>query len=896
MGRPVTRSTPDIVSFAAGEIDPRLVGRKDLAWYGQAARELRNMVALPHGPAERRPGTRDIAAAHSSSTRSKLWPFVYSDVASYLIEMGAGALRFFADRGQIRVAATDAAITNGDFTAGITGWTDQSTSSGAIAHDATNGRLNLVGAASSLAIAEQAPTTTATGVVHVLRFRVFGVHGDAATVRVGSSSGASDLLADTACGVGAHALEFTPAASPFYIQFENAAAKILQVDDVALIDDAALEIWSPYSEAEQRGIRITQSADLLYLTHRDHWPMTLSRLGNRSWQLVEQDVADGPYLPENVETGRTLAPAATTGLGINVTASGHSPFAATDVGRWLTIKHSSTWGAAVIVEYTSPTVVKVDIRTDFAATTAQSAWKLGAWSETTGYPKAVTFNEERLTFADIRFVPGRFDGSKSADFQTFTPGTADDDPISNQIAANKVNLVEWMKSGRRLLIGTQGQEVRVGPDSASGPLTPTSVRATPETHHGSADMDAIQTAAHVLFLQRSRRKVRELAYNYASDGYEARDVSVRAGHLFRQGGGIYEAAFQEEPWPIVWFVRADGMLVGLTYEPTDPIIAGHRHWIADGRGLVESVAVIPAGAASATGNDEVWASILYQINGAPSRRIQLLEDYFDDDAPIDDAFFVDSGLTLDNTIDATLTPGAGATVAGTTGVIFTAGSSVFVAGDVGRFIRYRYRPDVVETPDLWLTAVAEITGYTSGTAVTATVHVAFPSTAAIAAAGWRMTVTSVSGADHLEGESVALLVDGAVQASQTVTGGTVELPAPGATIQLGLAATARIKTNRFEAASREGSSQTKKQRINKVAVRFHRTGEGASLSDGIDSQVIPLREAGDAMDAAVPLKTGDVVFPFQGRHDPDQTLLIEQVNPLPMTVVLLQPQVVVHEG
>ena len=63
------------------------------------------------------------------------------------------------------------------------------------------------------------------------------------------------------------------------------------------------------------------------------------------------------------------------------------------------------WGWCQIVAYSSATVVTAIVRgsgsaSSMHATSNYIKWRLGAWSDTTGYPKAVGFYEQRLVWAN----------------------------------------------------------------------------------------------------------------------------------------------------------------------------------------------------------------------------------------------------------------------------------------------------------------------------------------------------------------------------------------------------------------------------------------------------------------------------------------------------------------
>lgn len=277
--------------FTRGELSPRMRGRIDLAQYYQGCRTMQNWLPLSHGGATVRPGLRYVAATKDADEASRLLSFVFNVSDTYALELADKAMRVFRERGQVVAGETDAAIVNGDFAAGIAGWTDNSTGAASIAHDAGNQRLQLNGNGSDVAVAEQAVTTSQTGTEHVLRLRVVGAGASGAIkLRVGSSSGGEQYLADSTLLDGYHCIQFTPDASPFYLQFRNEENGSHGIDDVALLDDAPVEIDTPYAAADLFALKTVQDADTMWLVHADYKPQQLTRSGHASWSLT-------PYLP-----------------------------------------------------------------------------------------------------------------------------------------------------------------------------------------------------------------------------------------------------------------------------------------------------------------------------------------------------------------------------------------------------------------------------------------------------------------------------------------------------------------------------------------------------------------------------------------------------------------------
>lgn len=82
-------------SFNAGEWAPALNARVDLGKYHSGAALLRNFFVDYRGGATTRPGTRYVLQAFKSATAVRLIPFQASFTVSYVLEFGDGYIRFF---------------------------------------------------------------------------------------------------------------------------------------------------------------------------------------------------------------------------------------------------------------------------------------------------------------------------------------------------------------------------------------------------------------------------------------------------------------------------------------------------------------------------------------------------------------------------------------------------------------------------------------------------------------------------------------------------------------------------------------------------------------------------------------------------------------------------------
>jgi len=594
----------------AGELSPLLLGRQDIAKYKNGLQVCKNAIPLTQGAWTRRPGTVYQQQARHHDKACRLFPFQFSVTQTYVLEFGENYIRFFTNNAPLTLTAQN--ITN------IT---------------QANPAVLTYNGSDTYANGDRVYVTGVVGMTQVnnREFVVTNVNTGVNTFELYNSDG----TAVNSTGYGAWSSGGT-------------VAEIYQVT-------------TTYAEADLADIRIVQSADTLYILHPDFPPATLTRVSATSWTLADITFLDGPYEATNT-TATTLTPSAATGSGVTLTASattginGGAGFATTDVGRFIRIREGSVWGYVLITGWTSTTVVTVTVVNTLTDTSAKATWRMGLWSDTTGYPTCATFHEDRLFFAGAATSPQRIDGSKTGLYTNFAPsgtdGTvADDNAVSFTLNADDVNAVKWLATNEKgLLVGTTRGEWQVKPSALNEAITPTNITGKPSTRHGSADVAPVTAGNAVLFVQRAGRKLRELAYVFEVDGFKAPDMTLLAEHITRPS--ITELAYQTQPQAVVWGVRSDGVLLGFTYERDQDVVAWHRHELggysnAGGTAIpeVESVAVVPNPSAS---RDELYMVVKRYINGGTKRYIEYMRkiwEYGDDRV---DAFHLDCGYTITN--------------------------------------------------------------------------------------------------------------------------------------------------------------------------------------------------------------------------------------------------------
>jgi len=659
----------------------------------------------------------------------------------------------------------------------------------------------------------------------------------------------------------------------YILEFGNQYIRFYKDKGQILSGGSAYEISSPYLTAELFDIKFAQSADVMYLTHPSHKTRKLSRTGHTAWTLSEVDFVDGPYLDTNTTTTTISMSAHTVGTGRTMTAS-TSIFVSTDVGRLVRFRD----GYGEITGYTSGTVVEVEVLKDMGSSSSSVDWSLGAFSDTTGHASCVTFFEQRLVFAATLNNPQTIYFSKSGDYENMDAnigGTvADDDAIVYTIASNQVNAIRFLSPTRTLIIGTAGGEFAVYGGGDNDAITPTNIIIKKQSNYGGANVDAVPVGNATLFLQRAKRKIRELAYNFDVDGYVAPDLTILAEHITK--GGITQMAYQEEPLSIVYAVREDGELVAVTYQRDQQVVAWHRHIFGgsfgSGNAVCESVAVIPTD----LDEYEVYVIVKRTINGATKRYVEVINTFDFTETDNTSFNYLDSQLNYDGvstTLNGDITDSA-------TTITLTDASSFNSSGKI------KINKEIITYTGK---SSNDLTGCTRGQNLT---------TAAAHTSGDTVdqVVETLSGLSHLEGQTVSILADGATHPDKTVSSGAISLDRAAKKVKIGLAYTSLLQTMRIDAGSQNGTSQGKTKRIYEITIRLFET-VGVEVGPDLNNmERIPFRSSANPMNEGIEPFTGDKEVEFRGNYDTDGFIVVRQTQPLPLTVLSVYPRLVTNDG
>ena len=218
-------------------------------------------------------------------------------------------------------------------------------------------------------------------------------------------------------------------------------------------------------------------------------------------------------------------------------------------------------------------------------------WSFAAFRGVYGFPSLVDVFQQRLVLAATQAQPQTVWLSKTDDLNSFEVGKQDDSALALTLSTTTQNRICWlMAQSSRLLLGTADAEWAVS--GGQGVMTYANARVDNHGFVGSSDVPALMATDKVLYVERGGGRVYQYGYDYESDGFVSRDLTVFADHVLADGGGCLGVAFVRKPEPRAVFVRRDGALALMTYNSMHQVHAWHRYTTD---GVFEGVAVLPNG-------------------------------------------------------------------------------------------------------------------------------------------------------------------------------------------------------------------------------------------------------------------------------------------------------------
>lgn len=935
-------------SFAGGEIDPALRGHSDLAKYSIALATCRNFTVQKTSGATNRGGTTYVCEVCDSSKRTRVINFTFDDDAGYGVEIGHEYFRPLYQGAQIiknwsyviyasqapncTIRVQNPGAADGFQAIGFQ-HNSRVTFQGMVGMTELNGNTYRV----------KNPIVYSTGIV---QFQIaneagtaidstgFGLFEATSAAKAYIPTSITGISKSSPCIVGMAGHAFVEgdeisisgvggltevngrnfkvgpiAADTFELQnmdgtdFDSTDLPTYTSGGTA---DRVLTIPTPFQEDEIFDLNYVQVKKGITIAHPNYWPRVIYVYSGDDWGLIYHEVRGtipvlGTY---SVTTpGTALYYVATvvdpitfeeSQIGDPVGAAGPDTISFIEppefefrIYKKLAAGNGSVGIYGYIGSTGTDTFVDNTITPDL---TIQPPYQRDILIAENDYPAVCGAFGGRKFFAAPNSNREQAYGSRvgnSTNFLVPTPIT-DDSPVD--FTPNSCREIRHIVDvGALFMLATAGEWVIEG-DSA-GIIKPGEINSRQKGKWGASKVRPVTIGKNILYVQARGSVIRDLAPDF-----ENSDRSIFSNHFF-EGYTVVDMAHQMIPNSILWVVRNDGALLGLTYVKEHEIFAWHRH---DTDGEVESVTVVPEDQ-----EDVLYMVVKRTINGAEKRYIERMNNRLFTD--IKDLNLLDCSLSYDgrNTDTThTMTLSGGTSWLRTENLTLTSSAAFFSSSDVDNEIH-------IVGPDGTILRCA-ITAYSDSQHVTVRSNKTVPAAMrASALSDWTKAVHALTGLSHLEGKEVAVFADGLVVANPnistyaviTVEDGAIELPACYGVIRVGLPYICDIETLDIDNPNGETLSD-KKKLISQVTVDVYKTrgvwvGPKAPSDDDEDPTEnlteMKIRNT-ENYDDPVALKTGKETINIQPEWNSNGRVFLRQLDPLPVTFLSIMPAGIVMVG
>jgi hypothetical protein len=878
-------------SFSGGELSPRLYGRSDLQKYASGAECIENFIVRPEGGLMRRHGTRYAGRLRDNERRSRLIPFVFSTIQAYMLEFGDGFIRVWKDGALVTYAPRPIMHVDRTNPARLT----------VFGHGLTDGDRILV-----------------TGIrgMSALNNREFTV---------------TDANADSFALAGIDAT-----AMPAWIS-GGTVARIHEVP-------------APWREDDLDAIGHAQSADVLYLVHSAYPPHTLTRTGHDAWTLSPLPLARGPFAPQNPDDMRRVMCTDASGNepGAQLTLRASMPiFTSAHVGSTLRLQelyfadpNVSPWAPGETISATPGLQVSSNGHV-YALADAGSGTQTGtvspshtegdAWDNPAG-----AANRKKWRYLHSRWAIVRLDAWLDA--RTMRATALTHLPAGFVPAPRAITATAGTGAGCRVTAPghgfDEGDVVAIeGVPGANGDWKITNVTALTFDLVGAA---APSSSAGGGTARRFATWLwAEGAFSPAR-GYPAcvalHEQRLVFANTRAQPFGLWASASADftnflpgtrddetiayniaanQADPVRWLTSASDLLIGTLAQEFaafggglgDPMTPSNTRIVpqsGEGAGSAQPVKVgLETLFVNRSGRRIVALASRPDAGGYQATDLTELAEHLTRTSPVTRLAWARNPLSV-----------------------------LWALRADGQVLSLTYRPEQqlyawarhdfgghiesiaacpsasAATDDLWMIIRRTIDGQAQRfiEILAPPFEPANPQDrdemgfldSALRYRG--APVSALSGLHHLEGARVAIVADGAVHPERIVSGGAVSLERPAMNVWAGLAYQSRVRTLRLDVLG--GTFWPgRTRRVTHLYVRLHQSigGQATIAGKGVAEPLLR-REATDPMDAAPPLRSGDVAILPASDFDPATRIEIQQVAPLPLDILSLSATVSVGEA
>lgn len=370
---------------------------------------------------------------------------------------------------------------------------------------------------------------------------------------------------------------------------------------------SAYEVATTYTEDEVSQLKYAQYRNQMYIVHKNHAPAILTRNGDTNWTLV--DIVFQPIVPKPATVSIQALTPKQQGTVVNYDKWQYAvAVERADGTEGMATKSNvitsdiDLTNQNIKISFTAPNGMKNGdsfmfyriFRGEFffiqrvpyrSGTTNYELTDLSFQPDTTrsikepftsfdnnNYPSAVGFWNQRLIFANTPQKPNTIYGSCVGAFDDFTNTVLrnSDEAFELTLNSGTTDVITDLVPMDDLIVMTQSKIWRVVGTS------PSNMSAYIESYSGSSGIRPFVYKKSILYIDSSFNTVSNFIYSYELNGYVGQNLDTLCRDLL-DGHELKSITFRDTPYGILYTVRDDGVLLGLTYLKEENIYAWHKH-------------------------------------------------------------------------------------------------------------------------------------------------------------------------------------------------------------------------------------------------------------------------------------------------------------------------------
>ena len=328
------------------------------------------------------------------------------------------------------------------------------------------------------------------------------------------------------------------------------------------------------------------------------------------------------------------------------------------------------WAWGIIKTYTpnsgaTPPQIVVTLKTELSNTrgTAYEGtpdFRLGAFSDSQGWPQVSQIFQQRMVLAANTYQPSTIWLSKTGDFYSFAPSMlldqdtplamaggmmveiiTDSNGLTFTLDSDTLDVIKWLGEGKKLAMGTSAGVYMLYGSETNLTVTPFRFTINRETSFSTTNVDPVLVSNSVIYSQIGGKEIQQLSLNKGLGGqWDASKISLK-GYDIIKTSKITKMIWQERPNGIIWCLMEDGRLLTLCYDFKLEFMAWSEQIIGGTNAKVLDIDLLPKAS-----HDQLWLLVQRTIGGSTVQYVETLGRFPQEGAlDRDDYVFSDSAVT-----------------------------------------------------------------------------------------------------------------------------------------------------------------------------------------------------------------------------------------------------------